>query len=196
MLCPFCSYTDSKVIDSRDTTEGVRRRRECLRCGLRFTTYERVQTRALMVMKQDGRREEYNRDKLWTSLTKACAKRPLATGTIEKVVDDIEGRLSNVGRAEIPSKLVGEMVMQRLKDIDRVAYIRFASVYRDFRDIESFREEIDALLEPRDLAGSPSNQLSFLQDDQDDKPPASPRRRRGRKPKAPQPDPAQPDSAL
>ena len=187
MLCPFCEHTDSKVIDSRDTAGGIRRRRECLQCGLRFTTYERVQTRALMIVKQDGRREEYIRDKLWVSLTKACAKRPLATGTIEKVADDIEAWLSNAGRAEVPAKMIGEMVVERLRDLDRVAYIRFASVYRDFRDIESFKEEIDALLEPREVGGVPSNQLSFLEDET---PALPPRRRRGRKPKASQPDSA------
>ena len=182
MLCPFCSNVDSKVIDSRDTRDGVRRRRECLRCGLRFTTYERVQTRALMVIKRDGRREEFNRDKLWASMTKACAKRPLPIGSIEKAIDDIEAQLANVGRAEIPSKVIGEMVMERLKKLDRVGYIRFASVYRDFRDIESFKEEVDALLTPREAAAVPSNQLSFLEDQAvpDLQPP-----RRGR-PKKPQ----------
>lgn len=181
MLCPFCSYNDSKVIDSRDTADGIRRRRECLRCGLRFTTYERVQTRALMVIKRDGRREEFNRDKLWHSLNKACAKRPLPVGSIDKVVDDIEARLANVGRAEIPSKLIGEMVMEKLKELDRVAYIRFASVYRDFRDIESFKQEIDALLERRDAPAS-TNQLSFLEGLEDSLPTRT-AGRRGRRPK-------------
>lgn len=189
MLCPFCSYKDSRVIDSRDTGDGIRRRRECLRCGLRFTTYERVQTRSLLVIKRDGRREEFNREKLWTSLAKACAKRPLPTGTLEKVVDDIEAQLSGLGRAEIPSKLIGEMVMERLKRLDRVAYIRFASVYRDFRDIESFKEEIDALLEARNSPGVPSNQLSLPMDE--NAPGAT--RRRGRRPRKAQPGPSQPD---
>ena len=186
MLCPFCNNNHSKVIDSRDAGDGIRRRRECVRCGLRFTTYERVQTRALMLIKQDGRREEYNRDKLWVSLTKACAKRPLPVGSIEKVVEEIEAQLTDVGRAEIPSKVIGEMVMDRLKDLDRVAYIRFASVYRDFRDIESFKQEIDALLEPRTGTATPANQLSFLEDNT---PPAAPRRA-GRRPKKPIPGPA------
>jgi len=131
-----------------------------------------------MIVKQDGRREEYTKDKLWVSLMKACAKRPLATGTIEKVLEDIGARLSNVGRSEIPSKVIGEMVMEKLKDLDRVAYIRFASVYRDFRDIESFREEIDSLLEPTTNSEVPSNQLSFLEEK---KPMPPPQRRRGRK---------------
>ena len=184
MLCPFCSHDHSKVIDSRDAGDGTRRRRECLRCGLRFTTHESVQTRALLVIKEDGRREEFSRDKLWVSLTKACAKRPLPIGSIEKVAEDIAAQLADLGRAEIPSKVIGEMVIERLKDLDRVAYIRFASVYRDFRDIESFKEEIDALLEPSDSTGVPSNQLSFL--DQED-PPTRARRRRGRRPKRPPP---------
>ncbi len=186
MHCPFCSFENSKVIDSRDAGDGIRRRRECLRCGLRFTTYERVQTRALLIVKRDGRREEFIRDKLWASLTKACAKRPLAVGSIEKVIEDIEGRLANVGRAEIPSRIIGEIVMERLKDLDRVAYMRYASVYRDFRDIESFREEIDALLAPRPAPEVPSNQLSFLEDETLPPPPHP--RRRGRRPKTPQQD--------
>ena len=188
MRCPFCNDENSKVIDSRDSGDGVRRRRECIRCGLRFTTFERVQTRALLVVKRDDRREEYNRDKLWTSLTKACAKRPLPTGSIEKVVDEIESNLSEVGRAEIPSKAIGEMVMDSLKKLDRVAYIRFASVYRDFRDIETFKEEIEALLEPREAPATSSSQLSFLEDEEPL--PRPKRRRRGRRPKAAPPSQA------
>ena len=186
MLCPFCNHDDSKVIDSRDSGDGIRRRRECARCGLRFTTYERVQTKVLMVIKRDGRRENFNRDKLWTSLTTACAKRPLPIGAIDKMIDEIESQLTNLGKAEIPSRVIGELVMDRLKGLDRVAYIRFASVYRDFRDIESFKQEIEALLEPRDdSTQEASNQLSFLEDVGIDlKRPT--RRRRGRKPKQPQ----------
>ena len=183
MVCPFCSDDSSKVIDSRDAGEDVRRRRECLRCGLRFTTYERVQTRSLLIIKRDGRREEFNRDKLLSSLTTACAKRPLPIGSIDKAVEDIEAQLANVGRAEIPSRVIGEMVMERLKNLDRVAYIRFASVYRDFRDIESFKEEVEALLEPRQSPGVPSNQLSFLDDEVL---PTPARHRRGRRPKTSQ----------
>ena len=180
MLCPYCTNQDSKVIDSRDAGDGIRRRRECLRCGLRFTTYEYVQSRALQVLKSDERREEFSRDKLWASLTKACAKRPLAVGTIEKVVADIELNLVSSGRAEISSRIIGEMVMERLKELDRVAYIRFASVYRDFRDIESFKEEIEALLEPQESEGTPSNQLSLLKEETV---PSVPRRRRARRPR-------------
>ena len=185
MLCPYCTHQDSKVIDSRDAGDGIRRRRECLRCGLRFTTYEYVQSRALQVLKSDERREEFSRDKLSASLTKACAKRPLAVGTIEKIIADIESHLGSSGRAEVSSKIIGEMVMERLKQLDQVAYIRFASVYRDFRDIESFKEEIEALLEPRENEGTPSNQLSFLQEETV---PADPRRRRARRPRRAQSD--------
>ena len=176
MNCPFCNHGGSKVIDSRDSGDGIRRRRECTRCSLRFTTYERVQSNALLVVKWDERREEFNRDKLWNSLTTACAKRPLPIGSIEKVLQEIEADLVEMGRPEISSRAIGEMVMDRLKGLDRVAYIRFASVYRDFRDIETFKEEIDALLEPREPAREPSNQLSFLEEE----PQPVPRRRRGR----------------
>ena len=179
MFCPFCSNDNSKVIDSRDSGDSIRRRRECLRCGLRFTTYERVQTRALLVAKRDGRREEFDREKLWASVKSACAKRPLPIGSIEKIIDEIETQLSNAGRAEIPSRSIGELVMERLRDLDRVAYIRFASVYRDFRDIESFKEEVEALLDPTQPSEE-SSQLSFLQEDELIAPG---KRKRGRKPK-------------
>ena len=184
MHCPYCDNDDSKVIDSRDAGDGIRRRRECLRCGLRFTTYEHVQTRTLLIVKRDGRREEFDRDKLYASLTKACAKRPLPIGSIEKVIADIETQLANLGRAEVPSKAIGELVMERLKNLDRVAYIRYASVYRDFRDIESFKEEVDSLLEPPEPTGVTSNQLPLL-DPKEEDPPLTPRRRRGRRPKRP-----------
>ena len=164
MFCPFCNDDDSKVIDSRDSGDTIRRRRECLMCGLRFTTYEKVQTRALLVVKRDGRREDFNREKLWSSLRSACAKRPLPIGSIEKVIVEIETALANTGRAEIGSRLIGEFVMDKLKGLDRVAYMRFASVYRDFRDIESFKEEAEALLDPEDEIEA-SSQLSFLEDE-------------------------------
>ena len=189
MLCPYCAHVDSKVMDSRDAGSGIRRRRECLRCGLRFTTYEAVQTNALLVVKRDGRREEFSREKLRSSLTKACAKRPLPIGSIEKGVDDVQTQLYEAGRAEVPSKFIGELVMDRLKNMDRVAYIRFASVYRDFRDIESFKAEIDALLEPREPETEPGNQLSFLDEVEKELPRAT-RRRRGRRLKPPHVEPA------
>ena len=184
MHCPHCGNGDSRVVDSRDSGESVRRRRECSECEARFTTYERVQTRSLLVVKLDGRREEFIREKLLASVVKACAKRPLPIGSIEKLIEDIETQLTNMGRAEIPSKFIGEMVMEKLRELDRVAYIRFASVYRDFRDIESFRDEINALLAPQDATFDDSGQLSFLDDN------APPARRRGRRPKRLQPGPA------
>lgn len=184
MNCPFCSHADSRVIDSRDSGDGIRRRRQCAQCGRRYTTYERVQTRELQISKRDGRREEFSRQKLLDSLTKACAKRPLPTGAIEKMVDEIEAQLADSGRVEVPARAIGRMIMDRLRGIDRVAYIRYASVYRDFQDIETFKEEIDALLEPAEPgrpSGPPSNQLSFLKDDEVFPAPTR-RRRRGSQP--------------
>ena len=186
MLCPFCSHKDTKVIDSRDAADGTRRRRECLRCSLRFTTYEAAHTESLLVVKNDGRREEFSADKLRAGMAAACAKRPLALGTIDKAAEDITNQLLESGRAEFPAQLIGEMVMDRLKSLDRVAYIRFASVYRDFRDLESFREEINALLEPP-VDTAPANQLSFLEGEV---PSSSPRRRGRGRPKKPQARPA------
>jgi len=176
MRCPYCNHSESKVIDSREATDGIRRRRECIQCGLRYTTYERIQTTALMVAKRDGRREEFNRDKLTASILKACVKRPLPTGTIEKLVDDVEAELQKLGRAEIISSMVGEMVMKRLRGLDRVAYIRFASVYRDFADIESFKEEVEALQEALERE-VPGPQLLLMPDE------PTQRRRRGRRPR-------------
>lgn len=178
MRCPYCNNPDSRVIDSRDAPEGVRRRRECSMCGLRFTTYERIQTTALMVAKRDGRREEYNRDKLTRSVQMACVKRPLPTGAIDKLVDDIESHLQALGRAEIPSVAIGEMVIERLRALDPVAYIRFASVYRDFADVERFRDAVEALESARQALenGDPSPQLPLMSEE-------PPRRRRGRRPR-------------
>ena len=145
MNCPYCSYNDSKVIDSRDVDEGVRRRRQCLSCEKRFTTYERFQPASLFVMKKDQRREEFSRDKLLSGVRKACEKRPLPTGTIEKVVDEIEAGLYILGKNEVASTLIGDMVMEKLKDLDYIAYIRFASVYREFADIQALKEAVDNL---------------------------------------------------
>ena len=142
MRCPFCQHDDLKVTDSRETENGVRRRRECLKCKQRFTTYERVQMAALMVTKRDGRREEFSREKLIAGVRKACAKRPVSSRAIEKLVEDIEAELQQLGLLEVPTARIGEMVMGRLKQLDRVAYIRYASVYRDFQDIESFEQAV------------------------------------------------------
>jgi transcriptional repressor NrdR len=143
--CPFCGYIDSKVIDSRDVNDGIRRRRQCLRCDLRFTTYERLQRASLFVIKKDGRREEFNREKLLRGIRKACDKRPLAGGAVDRLVDEIEGELYQTGRAEVSSSRVGDLVMAKLKKLDHIAYIRFASVYREFEDITTLKEEVDSL---------------------------------------------------
>jgi len=146
MNCPYCGYADFRVIDSRDVNDGIRRRRQCLGCGARFTTYERLQPASLFVIKKDKRREEFSRDKLLSGIRKACEKRPLPTGAIDKLVNDIEAELYRLGKSEIPGSVIGDMVMERLKSLDYIAYIRFASVYREFRDITALKQEIDTLL--------------------------------------------------
>jgi transcriptional repressor NrdR len=145
MRCPYCGSEDSKVIDSRDADDGVRRRRECVSCGERFTTYERVQVTGLLVVKKDGRREEFTREKLLLGIRKACEKRPLAVGTMEAAVDDIEATLHEQGLAEVSSQQIGEMVMEQLRELDQIAYIRFASVYREFADLDALKEELETL---------------------------------------------------
>jgi len=160
MKCPFCEYQDSRVIDSRSVNEGVRRRRQCLHCGSRFTTYERVQSNSFLVVKKDGRREEFSRDKLVTGIRKACAKRPVADEDIERLVDKVEEELHQVGKVEVSSATVGALVMRYLRDLDRIAYIRFASVYRAFADVESFKEEVDALVQG--LGKAPAAQLPLI----------------------------------
>lgn len=145
MNCPYCGYTDSKVIDSRDVNDGIRRRRQCLRCDSRFTTYERFERASLFVIKKDGRREEFDREKLLTGIRKACDKRPLAGDAVSKFVDDIEAELYQTGKSEIPSSHIGDIIMARLKSLDHIAYIRFASVYHEFADITTLKEEVDSL---------------------------------------------------
>jgi transcriptional repressor NrdR len=147
MRCPYCQQEDSKVVDSRDVDDSIRRRRECLNaaCRGRFTTYERVQAVALFVVKKDGRREEFSREKLLAGLRRACEKRPFASGAVERLAADIEADLYAAGTPEVPSSAVGEIVMDRLRDLDPIAYVRFASVYREFRDIEALRALLDAL---------------------------------------------------
>ena len=163
MNCPYCGYDNSKVIDSREVNDGIRRRRQCLKCDSRFTTYERLQPANLFVIKKDRRREEFNRDKLLIGIRKACEKRPLPTGAIDKLADDIESELDLQGKAEISSTIIGDIVMERLKNLDYIAYIRFASVYRDFTDITALKREIDTLVsdEPGELSIS-ENQLPLL----------------------------------
>ncbi len=145
MRCPYCASQDSRVIDSREADDGIRRRRECNSCGERFTTYERPQIGGLLVVKKDGRREEYTREKLLLGIRKACEKRPLAAGTLEGIVDEIEAVLNEQGLAEVSSRTIGEMVMGHLRDLDQIAYIRFASVYHQFADLDELKEELDAL---------------------------------------------------
>ena len=145
MRCPYCDSDDSKVTDSRNVQNGIRRRRECLQCQRRFTTYERIHSSALMVTKRDGRREDFDRDKLASGVRKACTKRPIPASTIEKLVEDIEGEFQ--GQGEVTASQIGEAVMEQLKNLDRVAYIRFASIYRDFQDIDSFEQAVKDLRE-------------------------------------------------
>ena len=147
MHCPYCAFNDSKVTDSRVVENGIRRRRECQQCGLRFTTYERIQATVLMVSKHDGRREEFNREKLIVGIRKACTKRPISSRTIEKMVEDVEAELQHLGQVEVPTSILGSMVMDRLMNLDRVAYIRYASVYRDFQHIDSFEQAVQDLRE-------------------------------------------------
>jgi transcriptional repressor NrdR len=145
MRCPYCDFAETRVTDSRDAEDGIRRRRECLSCGQRFTTFERIQTSTLMVVKKDGRREEFSRGKLLTGLRKACEKRPLPAGMVEAVADDIEATLRSQGLPELPSEAIGELVMDHLRQLDHIAYIRFASVYREFADLDALKEEMEAL---------------------------------------------------
>ena len=148
MKCPFCEAPDTKVIDSRPTEEGhaIRRRRECEKCGKRFTTYEIIETVPLIVVKKDGTRESFDRVKLFNGLLRACEKRPVPVETIEKAVTDIESSLQNSLEKEVTSGKIGELAMEKLKDIDEVAYVRFASVYRQFKDVSTFVDEVTKLL--------------------------------------------------
>ncbi len=168
MRCPYCSDRSSKVTDSRVNDAGIRRRRECLNCQRRFTTHERVQTVPLMVSKRDGRREEFSREKIISGLRKACAKRPVTAREIDLLVDEVEAEFQQNGSDEVSSDMLGTAIMDRLRDLDRVAYIRFASVHRNFEEIESFERVVKDL---RD-----GNQLPLL-----DMPPPPRRPGRGRR---------------
>ena len=162
MNCPCCGGQSSKVVDSRSLDEGVRRRRECLVCNARFTTYERIQPQDIFVIKKDGRRERFSRDKLLAGIHKACEKRPLPTGAIDKLADAIEADLYKVGKREVSSSHIGDLVMEGLRKLDHIAYIRFASVYREFADIGDLIEEVDSLAIRRELV--PENQLPLPSD--------------------------------
>lgn len=148
MKCPFCGFEESKVVDSRPTDEGarIRRRRECLKCEKRFTTYEIIETLPIIVIKKDSSRQPFDRDKLINGLLRACEKRPVSIQTIESAVDDIEMQLQNSLDREVKSEKIGELAMEKLKSIDEVAYVRFASVYRRFQDVSTFMDELNTLL--------------------------------------------------
>ena len=148
MKCPFCAHEESKVIDSRPTDEGerIRRRRECLKCGKRFTTYEIIESLPIIVIKRDKSREVFDRQKLMTGMLRACEKRPVSIETLDRAIDDIEALIQNSLDREVKSEKIGELVMEKLKEIDEVAYVRFASVYRQFKDINTFMSELNKLL--------------------------------------------------
>ncbi|MBQ8304317.1 MAG: transcriptional regulator NrdR [Clostridia bacterium] len=148
MKCPYCGFEESKVIDSRPTDEGekIRRRRECLNCTKRFTTYEQIESLPIMVIKKDKTRETFNRDKLLTGMLRACEKRPVSIDQMESMIDEIETTIQNTLDREVTSEKIGELVMDKLKSVDEVAYVRFASVYRQFKDINTFMSELNKLL--------------------------------------------------
>ncbi len=147
MKCPFCGKDNTKVIDSRPTDDSsIRRRRQCDECGKRFTTYEKVETLPVIVIKKDDNREPYDRDKLVAGIVRSCHKRPVSIGQINSMVDEIETQIFNTGEREIPSTTIGKCVMDKLKELDEVAYVRFASVYREFKDVNTFIDEIKKIL--------------------------------------------------
>jgi transcriptional repressor NrdR len=182
MRCPNCGAPDSRVTDSRDTGEQIRRRRECAQCGVRFTTYERIQFAALVVAKRDGRREEFNREKLLHSIRLACVKRPFPTGSLDKLVEEIESDLQRLGRAEVPASVIGDAALYRLRELDPVAYIRYASVYRDFDDLAGFVHEIHEYQasDREAVPAAPSAQLQLIPNEYEL--PPKPTARRGRRP--------------
>lgn len=152
MKCPYCQHSETKVVDSRPTEEGtaIRRRRECENCGRRFTTYEKIEETIIMVVKKDGKREAFDRTKVMNGIIKACEKRPVSMAQIEEVVNQIEAGLNNMMQKEVASTFIGEMVMEQLEELDQVAYVRFASVYRQFTDVNTFIKEIEDLMKKRD----------------------------------------------
>lgn len=151
MKCPYCEYTESKVIDSRPTDEGnsIRRRRECLKCEKRFTTYEQIEFIPIVIIKKDGKRQQYDRQKLINGILRACEKTTVTFSQIENIVSEIEAKLFNSLDREISSTRIGELVMEKLKSIDEIAYVRFASVYREFRDVNTFLDELNNLLKSK-----------------------------------------------
>jgi transcriptional repressor NrdR len=159
--CPYCAEPESKVVDSRDQEGAVRRRRECLACHRRFTTYEKPVNLGFLVVKRDGRREDFDRDKLFEGIRSACHKRPISVDEIERIVGEIESEYIQGGLREVASRDIGEKVMQRLKKLDEIAYVRFASVYRSFEDVETFSEEIEQFKEWRQRAEEAKRQLTL-----------------------------------
>ncbi len=162
MRCPYCSSVNTKVTDSRDTDDGasIRRRRQCLSCGKRFTTYETVEQTALRVIKKNGNREMFNRNKLRSGLIRACEKRSITSAQIDEIIDHVERQIRNELRQEVPSEVIGNLVMEQLKKLDQVAYVRFASVYREFKDIESFMNELKLLMQTAQNKDKESNEES------------------------------------
>jgi transcriptional repressor NrdR len=148
MQCPYCGEPDSRVVDTRATAESIRRRRECQRCRKRFTTYEQI-TEALLIVKRDGRREPYDRHKVLHGIRIACAKRPIAAADIERVVNQIEEKLFSLGKAEVRSEVIGQLILEKLKELDPLAYIRFAIVYMELEDVEALRHELERLMGER-----------------------------------------------
>lgn len=151
MVCPFCGHREDRVIDSRESKEGdvIRRRRECLKCERRFTTYERSDEVPYVVVKRDGRREKFDRQKVLEGLLKACEKRPVGMAKLAELVDEVEAKLADTPDRELPTTEIGELIMDRLRNVDKIAYVRFASVYRDFQDVEAFLSELKDLLQRR-----------------------------------------------
>ena len=164
MNCPFCAQAETKVTDSRPEQDGIRRRRECLACGRRFTTLERVELGGVGLLKKDGRREAFDRTKVIAGVRKACEKRPIPSGALEALADEVEQAVFAMNRAEVPSSVVGELVMERLKALDHIAYIRFASVYRAFADVDELEQELEALKAGWRRPDIPPDQLALLPD--------------------------------
>jgi transcriptional repressor NrdR len=164
MNCPFCGTDDTKVTDSRPDQDGIRRRRECLACGRRFSTLERIELPGVALLKKDGRREAFDRAKIITGVRKACEKRPIPSGAVEALADEVEQAVYGMNRAEIPASVVGELVMERLKALDHIAYIRFASVYRAFADVDELEQELEALKAGWRRPDVPPDQLALLPD--------------------------------
>jgi transcriptional repressor NrdR len=181
MNCPFCNSDDTKVTDSRPDSDGIRRRRECLACGQRFSTIERVELGGVSLVKKDGRREEFDRGKIISGVRKACEKRPIPSGAVEALADEVEKAVLALNKAEVPSTIVGEMVMERLRALDHIAYIRFASVYRAFADVDELERELEALKAGWARRDIPPDQMPLLPDVA---PAAEPKRKRARRKRA------------